>query len=301
MPGVDARQRARRWSLDVLTDGYLGQPNDPSSSPEVWAETAELARWVQGAVAELPAGQRQAVALFYLDGLTYAETATALGVGIGALKTRLHKARDSLRQSLSTWKEEKVTANVDAGFIDVRVEDVFGLPAGAAWFMPKLRREGEAPPSVERRIVLLAEEGSDRVLPIWVGVFEGDAIALLLVGAETRRPLTFPFAAQLLAAAGGSLHEVRVDRLMDKTFYAQVQVDGPVGANGFDARPSDAISLALVTGAPIRVARAVLDQAAGDRAEIKQRRPAEARSARERADEIRNLVSQTRLGRPPLF
>ena len=297
------RHRTRgSWSLDDLVDGRWHEPVDGTASPEAWAETSEIALWVQRAVAELPGGQRRAVALFYLEGLTYVEAATALGVGVGALKTRLHKARATLRRKLSILEEGPMTTDVASEFVEMRVEDVFGVPAGGVeWPGMGRRPANPASPPTERRVVLLAEPDTERVMPIWVGVPEGDAIAMLLVGATTRRPLTFPFAAQLLTAAGGTLQEVRVDRLVDETFYAQVFVDGPTGTNSFDARPSDAISLALVTGAPIRVAGTVLEQAGGHRAEVNKRRPPEARSARERAEDIRKLVSESRLGRASIF
>src|ERR671937_3268003 len=65
-------------------------------------------------------------------------------------------------------------------------------------------------PPGERRVVLLAERDGERILPIWVGGFEGDSIAIGLVHAQARRPLTFAFAGQLLEAAGARLREVRI-------------------------------------------------------------------------------------------
>jgi bifunctional DNase/RNase len=123
------------------------------------------------------------------------------------------------------------------------------------------------------------------------------------VQAAAPRPLTFPFAARLLEAAGGRLQEVRIERLVDETFYAQVVVQSSAGTRTFDSRPSDAIALALETGAPVSVARPVMDQAARPRAELSQSRPSGSRSARERADEIRALVAQPkgRWSRPTVF
>jgi bifunctional DNase/RNase len=90
-------------------------------------------------------------------------------------------------------------------------------------------------------------------LLIWIGPFEGTALAMSLQGAELPRPGSFQFTAALLAAAGGALQEVRVTRLVEGTFYAEAVVDGAAGRGGVDARPSDALTLALLTGAPIRV------------------------------------------------
>jgi uncharacterized protein len=286
------RYQARQaWSLEALLGGrLLPEPVDWAATPSASVEQAELGARVRRAVAELPPSQRAAVALFYLAGLSQAEVAAQLGIQVGAVKARLHKARGRLRQSLwELWSEEHMTTETASDFVGVLVEDVRAVPI-------------DEPPG-ERRVVLLAESSGERLLPIWMGLFEGDAIAIALVQAEAPRPLTFPFAARLLEAAGGRLREVRIDRLVDETFYAQVVVESPSGRRTFDARPSDAIALALETGAPISVAGPVMDQAGRRRADLSTSRPSESRSARERADEIRDLVAQPRgtWPRPTVF
>jgi bifunctional DNase/RNase len=75
--------------------------------------------------------------------------------------------------------------------------------------------------------------------------------------------MAYQFMSALLEAAGGRLAEARVTRLDDGTFYAVAVVDGPGGRRELDARPSDALNLALVTGAPILVDPAVLEEASG--------------------------------------
>lgn len=284
------RYRARdAWSLDALLGGRRwDEPIASSIDPADHQVAAELAERVRQAVASLPAGQRAVAALFYLDGLTHAETAAALGVAVSAVKTRLHNARTTLRRTLGVaWEEEaEMETGVDTGFVEVRVEDVLRTPV--------------AEPPGQRYVVLLAAPDGERLLPIWVGQFEGDAIAVLLVEAQPLRPLTFVFAARLLEAAGARVREVRVNRLVEETFYAEVVVEGPAGTHMFDARPSDAISLALATSVPIRVAEAVLQQAGRTRAEIHERRPADSWSAREKADEIRERFSHP-MPRGPAF
>jgi RNA polymerase sigma factor (sigma-70 family) len=77
--------------------------------PQAHATTADLVMCVRRAVAELPRGQRAAVLLFYLSGLSYAETAALLGIDVGAVRTRLHKARGALRTHLwAVGKEENM-------------------------------------------------------------------------------------------------------------------------------------------------------------------------------------------------
>jgi RNA polymerase sigma factor (sigma-70 family) len=267
------------WSLECLVGGrVIPEPIDWATPPPECLELAELGAVVRRAVAELTPSQRSAVALFYLAGRSHAETAALLGIEVGTVKARLHKARGRLRRTLrELWSEEHMTTEKATEFIDVHVEDVHAVPI--------------AEPPGERRVVLLGDGSGERVLPIWVGQYEGDAIAISLVGAEAPRPLTFAFAARLLDAAGGRVREVRINRLADETFYAELVLDSATGARTIDARPSDAIALALVTGARIRVASEVMEQAGRRSAELRESRPSESRSARERADEIRELVA----------
>jgi bifunctional DNase/RNase len=147
----------------------------------------------------------------------------------------------------------------------------------------------------------MAERTGERLLPIWVGQPEGDAIAILLVGAEAPRPLTPAFAASLLGAAGGHVQQVRINRLAEETFYAEVVVESASGIRTIDARPSDAIGLALVTSAPILVAPEVMEQAGRTPDQLRDSHPAESRSARERADKIREGVRTPKLRSASVF
>ena len=123
-----------------------------------------------------------------------------------------------------------------------------------------VRAAGAAPPADEAlRVVLLRERGGDRRLPIWIGRDDGDALAVRLAEQQTPRPLTIDLTAGLLAAAGVEVERVTVNRLAERTFYAVVSL---ANAGDVDARPSDALTLALRVGAPVHVAEEVLAQAA---------------------------------------
>lgn len=220
----------------------LGAEADPAAA----AETAEVAQRVRAAVAGLPPGQRAAVAGFYLRELTQAEVATALGIGVGAVKARLHKARAALRTQLADLREEPAMP-ASADLVAVRVADVHLLPPG----------EGE---EFHCHVVVLAEVDGDRRLPIWIGPPEAAALAFTLQSVEMPRPLTFRFAADLIAASGGRVTGCRITRLVGETFYAEVLVDGAGGQRVVDARPSDAMNLALVVDAPLFVDGALLDR-----------------------------------------
>lgn len=286
------RERSRdAWSWEALIGGRrLGETAARDSDPAEAAVSADVAARVQRAVAALPRGQRAAVLLFYLGGLTHAETAAHLGVEVGAVKTRLHKARTALRRRLTPMMKEETamaesneqapgkpsrvsrrrllatsaaagtlavagiaTAKQDGpsggqtAVLSVRVADVRSRPA-----------DGDRP---EISLVMLEQIGGPLRLPIWIGQFEAVALATQLQGVATARPLTYRFAASVLEASGGKLREVRISRLVDDTFYAVAIVDGPDGIAEVDARPSDALNLALAAGAPISVDATVLDVA----------------------------------------
>ena len=256
-----ARRRARwAWSWEAVAGGRHGpEPRYQGLGPAERAEAADLEARVREAVAGLPPGQWAAIALVYLSGLTQAEAAAELGIPVGAVKARLHKGRESLRRVLATtatrWKEADVGTKVEAGTVEVQVIDVRRGPA----------EDGHA----VHTAVLLEEADGGQVLPIWVGDFEGTAIALQMEGVEPPRPMVYAFAAGLLGSAGGRLREVRIDRLVDEVYYAVAVVEGPGGTREVDARPSDAVNLALLTEAPIRVAREVLARIAVPATELK--------------------------------
>jgi bifunctional DNase/RNase len=127
------------------------------------------------------------------------------------------------------------------------------MPIAVPMSVADVRRPTDRP---ERHIVVLEEVGGERRLPIWIGMPEALSLVAALEEVELPRPGPYHFAQALLAAAGGELREVRVSRLADQVFYAvAVLADG----SEVDARPSDALTLALVTGAPIAVEAAVLD------------------------------------------
>lgn len=116
-------------------------------------------------------------------------------------------------------------------------------------------------PITNSPIVLLKDDDSSRFLPIWVGVFEANAIALQLESVETPRPMTHDLLRNLLDDLEVIVARIVIDDLQDNTFYAKIHVDSEDGTKMIDSRPSDAIALALRTNAPIFVSSNVLDQA----------------------------------------
>jgi bifunctional DNase/RNase len=107
------------------------------------------------------------------------------------------------------------------------------------------------------RVLLLRERGGDRVLPIWVGAPEGDTIALRLAGLETARPMPWTLIGRLFGVGGMALEKVAVTHIRDNTFFGSLWIRAQSEIHEIDARPSDAIALALDHGAPIFVAEEV--------------------------------------------
>jgi uncharacterized protein len=105
-------------------------------------------------------------------------------------------------------------------------------------------------------VVLLKESNGVRYLPIWIGAVEASAIAFEQQGVQTPRPMTHDLLKNVIIALGGELTQVSITELKDDVFYAELLfADGAT----VSARPSDAIALALRTGAPIVGEDAVLE------------------------------------------
>jgi RNA polymerase sigma factor (sigma-70 family) len=224
---------------------------------------------ILAAIAALPPGQRDAVGLFYLADLSHLQVSERLGISVGAVKTRLHKARAALQARLSDLRREP--SPMPTTSVPMRVTDV--------------RDTGG-----DLHVVFLEERHGARRLPIWIPAAEATALALRLHDVDGPRPGTYRFAADLLAAAGAGLEEVRIVRLAETIFYAEAVLDG---GTVVDARPSDALNLALVTGAPVLVEEAVLQRAAEGEREIAEELAAALASPRD-ARAIADEVAQSR-------
>ena len=110
-------------------------------------------------------------------------------------------------------------------------------------------------------IVVLKDEEEKFFLPIWVGIFEANAIALQLENVTTPRPMTHDLLRTAIAELDGRVTRIVINDLRDSTFFAQIRLTAGGRTLELDARPSDAIALALRAAAPIFVAQSVLEQA----------------------------------------
>jgi len=238
---------SRKWLRQLRSEipGPHADLESAAQDPAEAAEAADTAARVRHAIAALADGQQDAVRLFYLQGLSHREVADELGISVGAVKARLHQARAALAPRLASFKTTRereaiaVTSTEAVEWTEVTVTKV----------LRGQRADREEPDFV----MILAERDGDRTLHVWIGPAEAKMLAIALESVETPRPFAYKLAAGLVEAAGSRINEVRITRLTDSIFYAVVEVESPAGPREVDARPSDAVNLAVGTGAPIRV------------------------------------------------
>jgi bifunctional DNase/RNase len=116
-------------------------------------------------------------------------------------------------------------------------------------------------PITNMPIVILKDKMGERVLSIWVGIFEANAIALQIENVSTPRPMTHDLLRNIITDLDGSVDRIVVSDLKDNTFFAIIHLTVRGERIAVDARPSDAIALALRTRSPILVEESVIDNA----------------------------------------
>jgi len=130
--------------------------------------------------------------------------------------------------------------------------------------LTKLTVHGVVPdPNTETQIVILRDERTAQVLPIWVGAAEGHAIKLAMDEAPTPRPMSHDLLQSILEHLNLAVSKVVVRDVKNNTYFASVHLASQGAERTVDARPSDAIALALRTKSPIFVTASVLQQRGG--------------------------------------
>jgi bifunctional DNase/RNase len=107
-------------------------------------------------------------------------------------------------------------------------------------------------------VVILQERDGERLLPIWIGRPEAEAIAAHLQSVKRERPLTHDLARTLIIGLGGDVRRVAITKVEDRTYFAELQLARGTEVVAIDARPSDSIAIALRCGAPIFAAEDLL-------------------------------------------
>jgi uncharacterized protein len=113
----------------------------------------------------------------------------------------------------------------------------------------------------QARVVILKELDGERHLPIWIGMFEAEAIAMELQGIAASRPLPYDLLRSVIAEMGGEVRRIVITEINNDVFYARIVIDHHGAGIEIDSRPSDAIALAVRARVPIFVEDAVMDRA----------------------------------------
>jgi len=109
-------------------------------------------------------------------------------------------------------------------------------------------------------IIILKSDNGEDVLPIWVGIFEANAIAMQMESIISPRPMTHDLLKNVIEGLEARIQGVEITDLRENTFFAVIRLDLSGRSLEIDSRPSDAMALALRAGAPIRVRRSVLEK-----------------------------------------
>jgi RNA polymerase sigma factor (sigma-70 family) len=243
-------QKVDYLSFESLTGGLRYQglfPVEENVDPQEIVEIQEIHELVLRAVDSLSSKNREITLLFYYEDLSVREISALSGISISAIKSRLHQSRKQLKEKLSALDraDDFVTEELKRRqtMIKVTIADVV------------------VQVKTKHRIVVLEDAEKQRALPIWIGPFEADSIAMTLKNTAVARPVTYMFVANILTATGAQLEEVRIEVLKDNTFYAIAKLRNGENVQEIDARPSDALALATQTGSPIYVSEEVMQKA----------------------------------------
>ncbi|HEY7160683.1 MAG TPA: bifunctional nuclease family protein [Acidobacteriota bacterium] len=116
-------------------------------------------------------------------------------------------------------------------------------------------------PVTNMPIIILSDMEGQRILPIWVGFFEANAIALQMENVATPRPMTHDLLKNVISGLNATVKKILVNNLSDNTFYALIYLEMNGETLAIDSRPSDAIALALRMKSPIFVEEEVIQKA----------------------------------------
>lgn len=246
-------RRRRPLSLDALTDNTWQVMPSAMPTPEDVHEARVVHDAIIAALNELSLVNREVVVRFYLEGYSYAELAELLGVPVSTVKGRLFKGRSQLRQTLAPIAQDVLKP-------DRRKRKIMEASEFVEATLADVR---ESPVNDEARIVVLRVQNDELIMPIFIGQFEGAAIAMAMQQVQMPRPMTHDLALRMVETLGARIERVVINKLAENTFYAEIVLTQGKQTATLDARPSDALALAARTSAPVFVARAVLDEAGG--------------------------------------
>jgi RNA polymerase sigma-70 factor (ECF subfamily) len=229
------------------------EPLHPAAADAVpSADDLDRAAALRAAVADLPAGQRRAVALYY-----YADQpADQIGESPGAARASLHKARLRLRAYIAEHRPDLIpVASRRTRMTSVRIARAEHRPARAR--QPHVR--------VPSYLVVLADDAGGRELPIWLLAFDRQRLQPLLERDQAGPALAATaddLTAELLRAADTRVSGVDIDELGPEVAAARIRLASPAGPQQVTARLAEGLAIAIAAGAPLRIADAVMDRLA---------------------------------------
>jgi RNA polymerase sigma factor (sigma-70 family) len=242
-------QKSDTLSLESLAGGMrctIPNLNELLIDPQTLVEQRELHQVLLDAVQSLSLKERTVTLLFYYEQLSLQEIAELTSVSVVAIKGRLHRARKQLREYLLI------------AYMDADTQPAPGRKQRRTTMINMLVNSVRLLGETEQWVVVLQEEMGERLLIIWIGKTEALALATGLAKKASPRPLTAELMVNLLKASGTEVEEVRVESLKNEIFYSTVKIRNGDTIQEVDARPSDALTLAVLMDRPIRVSEEVL-------------------------------------------
>jgi RNA polymerase sigma factor (sigma-70 family) len=260
------RAAARQETLTLLAEWPEGlHPVSAQGLPS--ADDLDRAEALRAAVADLPAGQRRAVELYYYADLPAGQIAGSPG----AAKASLHKARRRLRAYITAHRPDLIpVTSRRTAMTAVRI----------ACAEPHMGTRLDGSPAIGHILVVLADDPGHRAMGLWLRTRQGMALWRVLDrlphGGEAGQPphdgpaADLParqyspedLAGELLAAAGGSVTGVEIDELGPNVLAARIEVTSPAGTRQVTASPGSALALAAALEVPVRVPDALMDRLA---------------------------------------
>lgn len=238
-------QKMDMLSLETVMGGVQNDTIltfDNVVDPQTIAETLELHRLVLEAIDELSSKDKEATLLFYYEQLTLQEIATRSGVSIGAIKGRLHRARKHLQERLAV-------VNVSERRKEQRKMNTKHVTIEAVREHPDTRQ-----------CFIALKDDEDARLVICIGRPEALTIAAGLTKISPPRPMTAHLMVSLFEVTSLQFKEARIESCKDDVFYAVITVSDGKKEYDLDARPSDALTLAVLLNRPILVADTLMKQ-----------------------------------------
>lgn len=238
-------QRRDILSLETILGGLHNDTVislDDTVDPQTVAEEHDLHRLVLQAIDDLSSKDKEATLLFYYEQLTLQEIAALLDVSVGTVKGRLHRARKQLQEQLSSeYAPGRSKRQRRMSMRQVTIDAV---------------REN---PDTRQSFVVLKDEHDTRLV-IWIGKAEALTIAAGLAEVSPPRPMTAHLMASLFEVTGIQLKGVCIEACKDDIFYAVITIANGNGEHDLDARPSDALALAVLMKRPMYVADTLMER-----------------------------------------